>query len=82
MSGRVVLLIVWLVGSAAWGTLIWQRAVATAPRLSLDMPARDPAVRAALEAAQSRHRAQHLAAGLVPPILVLASGALVLRRRG
>lgn len=82
MSGRVVLLIVWLVGSAAWGALVWQRAVATAPRLSLDLPARDPAVRAALEAAQSRHRIQHLAAGLVPPVLALGLGVVLLRRRG
>lgn len=82
MSSRAVLLILWLAGSAGWGALVYQRAAATAPRLSLDMPARDPAVRAALEAAQTRHRNLHLAAGLVPPVIVLGSGLVLLRRRG
>lgn len=81
MSGRAVLLIVWLIGSAGWGALVYQRAAATAPRLSLDMPARDPAVRAALEAAQGRHRTVHLAVGLGVPMIALGLGWLWLRRR-
>lgn len=82
MSGRQALLIVWLIMSVVWGGLVYQRAVTTAPRLSLDMPARDPAVRAALEAAQSRHRDLALATGLAPPVILLALGVLALRRRG
>lgn len=63
------LCLLWIVAVGYAGLQSW-------PRLSLDMPARDPAVQAALARAQQAHAIRYGLIALGPPLILLAGAAL------
>ncbi len=69
---------IWLLISCLWiGAVSWF-AQQGWPRMSLDLPARDPQVQAALARAVQAHLLKHGALALAPPLLI---GIVLWRRR-
>lgn len=78
---RKGLLIGWALLSLVWAGAVAIRAQATWPRLSMDLSASDAQTRALYDRAVSRHVAWHAAGAMVPPLLLLAAGWPMLRRK-
>lgn len=78
---RRIALAAWAVMSLVWLVLVASEARRTWPHVSMDLSAEDAGTRAALGRAVTRHVAVHAGGALVPPLVVLALGWALLRRR-
>lgn len=78
---RGLLLMIFLAGSAAWGYVVWQWALAAWPHLSLDLSHVDPATQAAYRSAENWHMAKYAALALLPPLVVGLVGRGIFGRK-
>jgi hypothetical protein len=65
-------LLVFLLLALLWAIVIAAVAVQGWPRVPLDMSATDPATKAALAQAVTKHVLRHVALAVVPPLVMLA----------
>ena len=62
--------LLWIIASLVWIAVVAYLAASNWPRLSLDLPGRDPAVRAAFDAAVRAHMLWHGFIALAPPLML------------
>lgn len=80
MSGKFAYALIGIL-LLGWVGAVAMSAIANWPHLPLDMPAKDTAVAAAYQKAVSAHVMRAAIAALAP-VVVIALGVLLLRRRG
>jgi hypothetical protein len=76
-----VLLATWILLSLGWFALVAVDVRSSWPRLPLDVSASDAGTRSAYDRAINAHVIKHVAAGVIPPVVVLGLLWPLLRRR-